>query len=436
MTHSIGSVWSDTVYRKTRPRLENDITTDVLIIGGGICGILAAHKLKQAGVRPIVVEAKSIGNGITKNTTAKITAQHGLIYADLMKKLGVENARQYYDANTQAIQRYRELAQQFPCDVEDKTAYVYSTINRQKLEREAAAYGRLGINAQFQENPPLPFKTTGALGMEGQAQFHPLKLLYALANDLEIYENTFVCKINGRVATTSKGKIKAKNIVLATHYPLINIPGLYFMKLYQHRSYVIALENAPILGGVYVDHRDDGHSFRAYDNLLFIGGGDHKTGKHGGGYAELRTLAKQAYPHATEKYRWVTQDCMTLDNIPYIGRHRARVENLFVATGFNKWGMTGAMVAAELLSNLIVTGKSDLAELYNPGRSMISRQLFINIGSAAKGLLSLGSPRCTHMGCKLRWNAAEKSWDCSCHGSRFDKTGHVVNNPAKRGIHL
>jgi len=296
MMHAAGSVWSVTADGKTHPALECDITTDVLIIGGGMCGILVAHRLKESGIRSVVVEAESIGSGITKNTTAKITAQHGLIYTHLMKSFGVEKAQQYYEANTQAIQRYRALARQFPCDFEDTTAYVYSTNNRQKLEHEYAAYDQLGINARFQENPPLPFKTTGALGMEGQAQFHPLKLLYALATGLDIYENTFVSKIKGRVAITSKGRIKANKIVLATHYPFINIPGLYFMKLYQHRSYVIALDNAPTLDDMYVDHREDGHSFRTYDNLLFIGGGDHKTGKHGGGYAALRKLAKQAYP--------------------------------------------------------------------------------------------------------------------------------------------
>jgi len=436
MMRAADSVWSITTDSKSRPALEGDISTDVLVIGGGMCGILVAHRLVQSGIRSVVVEAKSIGSGITKNTTAKITAQHGLIYSDLIRDLGTEKARQYYEANAQAIQRYRALARQFPCDLEDTTAYVYATNSRQKLEHESAAYSRLGIKARFQENLPLPFKTTGALGMEGQAQFHPLKLLYALARDLDIYENTFVSNIKGRVAITSKGRIKANNIVLATHYPLINIPGLYFMKLYQHRSYVIALKNATILDGMYVDYREDGHSFRTYDNLLFIGGGDHKTGKHGGGYAALCKLAKRAYPHATEKYHWATQDCMSLDKVPYIGRHRAGSENLYVATGFNKWGMSGAMVAAELLTDLIVTGKSDLTELYNPGRPMLSRQLFINIGSTAKGLLSFGSPRCTHMGCKLGWNAAEKSWDCACHGSRFDNKGDVINNPAKKGKRL
>ncbi|MCL2217668.1 MAG: FAD-binding oxidoreductase, partial [Defluviitaleaceae bacterium] len=358
------SVWSDTVTREIRPALEGDISADVLVVGGGMCGILVAYWLKKAGVRCIVAEAKTVGSGITKNTTAKITAQHGLIYADLIKRFGAEKARKYYEANVHAIRRYRELDEQLPCDFEHKTAYVYSTDDRQKLEREADAYRKLGIDAWIQEDLPLSLKTKGAIAMEGQAQFHPLKLLYALASELEIYENTFISKIDGQTSVTSRGKITAKHIVLATHYPMVNIPGLYFMKLYQHRSYVIALESAPVLDGMYLDEREDGHSFRTYGNLLFIGGGDHKAGKKGGGYAELRNFAKQSYPAAAEKYHWATQDCMSLDKVPYIGRHRAGTENLYVATGFNKWGMTGSMVAAKILTDLIVSGKSEWEQLY------------------------------------------------------------------------
>jgi len=432
----LNSVWTETTTREIRPALGGDITADVLVIGGGICGILIAYWLKKAGVHCIVVEAKTIGGGITQNTTAKISAQHGLIYADLIKRFGAVKARKYYEANAQAIQRYQALDRQFPCDFEYKTAYVYSINNRRKLEREADAYRILEINTRIQEDLPLPFKTKGAIAMEGQAQFHPLKLLYALANELEIYENTLVRKIEKQAAITSSGKITASHIILATHYPLINIPGLYFIKLYQHRSYVVALEDSTMLDGMLLDEQEDGHSFRTYGNLLFIGGGDHKTGKKGGGYAEIHALIKQAYPHVAIKYRWATQDCMSLDKVPYIGRHRNGSQNLYVATGFNKWGMTSAMVAAELLTDMIVSGRSEWEDVFTPQRSMLSRQLMVNIGAAAKGLLSVGGPRCAHMGCKLHWNAIEQSWDCSCHGSRFEKDGYVADNPAKRRIRL
>jgi len=430
----MNSLWSETTKTKPRKTLEQDIEVDVLIIGGGMCGILTAHMLKEKGVKSVVVEAKTIGDGVTKNTTAKITAQHGLIYADLIKKFGEERARMYYDSNTRAVEKYRKLAENFACDFENKTAYVFSVDDKQQLEHEAKAYDRLGIESKIVETSELPEHTVGALPMKNQAQFHPLKLLYALAEDLEIYEDTFVQSVDKNVAHTKNGKITAKHIVLATHYPLINIPGFYFTKLYQSRSYVIAIENVSALDGMYIDGGKGGYSFRTYDDLLLVGGGSHRTGEEGGNYAKLEFFITKNYPNATEKYRWATQDCMSLDRVPYIGRHQKHREHLYIATGFNKWGMTGSMVAAEVLTDLIVNGKSEWDSLYNPSRSIMRAQLFTNLGAATSGLLSIGRPRCAHMGCKLHWNDPEGTWDCHCHGSRFDKDGHVVNNPAKKGL--
>lgn len=429
------SVWQDSVKEAVRPpqTLQENIETDVLIIGGGMAGILCAHKLKQAGVSCVVVEAKRVGSGTTGSTTAKITAQHGLIYQKLIKKNGVDDARRYYEANMTARQDYEKLSETYPCDFEVKTAYTYSLTDRKKVVDEARAYEKLGIKPVFQDSPPLPFQTAETLGMENQAQFNPLKLLLALANELTVYENTFVTEIRENTAVTKNGVIKAKKIVLATHFPLVNIPGMYFLKMYQHRSYVIALENAPDVDGMYVDEQEKGNSFRNYNGLLLIGGGDHKTGAKGGNYEELRQLAKTAYPDAKEKYAWATQDCMTLDGVPYIGVHRKSAPHIYVATGFNKWGMTGSMVAANVLRDLITLGSSEYEELFSPQRSMLQPQLLVN-GFSALGNLILPGKRCPHMGCSLRWNRAERTWDCPCHGSRFDEHGNLIDNPAKRGI--
>ena len=428
------SVWNET--EKNRPALNGNLTVDVLIIGGGMCGILTAHALKKRGVHCAVVDAAKIGGGTTQNTTAKITAQHGLIYADLIEQFGLEKSLQYYNANTNAIKSYRRLSEILPCDFEEKKAYVYTTNNRPKLEREAEAYRKIGIPSHISENLPLPFKTGGAIVMESQAQFHPLKLLNAISDDLEIYENTFVTKVDGKTVFTRNGKITAEHIVLATHYPMVNIKGGYFLKLYQHQSYVMALKNAPLLDGMFLDEQKDGLSFRTYGELLLVGGGSHKTGTKGGGYADLEHSIKIMYPKASIKYRWSTQDCMSLDKVPYIGRHQSGSNNLFISTGFNKWGMSSSMVASNLLADLITTGHSEYEALYSPKRSILTKQLVINVGGAIKGLLSVGGPRCTHMGCKLHKNKDEKTWDCSCHGSRFGTSGHVITGPAKKRINI
>lgn len=381
----------------------------------------------------MVLEGQTVGCGTTGHTTAKITAQHGFIYAQLLSSLGAEQAARYYDINSRAVKAFEALAARIPCDFEEKTAYTYTRNDPEKLEREQEAYGRLSIPYAFQEHPPLPFASAGALGMTGQAQFHPLKLLYALAEHLTVYEHSFVHTLRGRTALTEHGAVTAKHIILATHFPMVNIPGAYFMKMYQHRSYVLALESAPELDDMYVDERPDGHSFRRYQNLLLLGGGDHRTGKHGGGFAELRGLATRAYPKATECASWAAQDCMPLDDLPYIGVHRRTTPQLSVATGFHKWGMTGAMVASMVLSDLILHGSSECAALFSPQRSMLKPQLLQNALSSAAGLLSFGK-RCPHMGCALKWNATERSWDCPCHGSRFDERGGILNGPAKRRL--
>lgn len=432
----MSSIWWASVEKpQANPPLRGQRKVDVLIIGGGIAGILCGYVLKERGVPVILVEAREICGGMTGNTTAKLTAQHSLIYDQLLRKKGIEEASLYLKANLEAIAAYRQLAEQFDCDFEEKTAYVYSRERKDVLEREAYAYQRLGLTPLWQSEPPLPFSTVGALGMAQQAQFNPLKLLLPLASELEIYEQTTVREIEGLHARTDEGMIEADHIILATHFPSINVPGLYFLKLIQERSYVLALENAPQLDGMYIDEQPCGYSFRNYQRSLLLGGGDHKTGKNGSKWDALRHLQRQAYPQALEQYTWAAQDCMSLDQMPYIGRHRHATSNLYVATGFNKWGMTSAMVAALLLADLIVSGKSDYETLFSPSRSMLQPKLLMN-GFSAIGEMIRPGKRCTHLGCSLHWNETEKTWDCGCHGSRFDRWGHIINNPAKRRKHL
>ena len=425
------SIWNKDIEFKKYPSLKGDIKTDVLIIGGGMCGILCAYMLKNKGVDCVVAEADRILRGVTNNTTAKVTVQHGLIYDKLLKKYGIEKAYLYYDSQKSALDKIKEISSKTG-NFEMCSSYVYSVNNRDIIERELKALSSIGVKAEFSETTELPFDISGAVKLKYQGKFHPFKFALNISKNLEICEDTLITKIKDNIAFTGKGKIEAKKIIVATHFPFINKHGGYFLKMYQQRSYVLALENAVKINDMYVDEADGGLSLRGYNDVLLLGGGGHRTGKQGGGWAELEKAVKKYYPNAREITRWATQDCMTLDGIPYIGRYYNRYADLYVATGFNKWGMTSSMVSAMILTDMIMERKNKYLDLYSPSRNLLHPQLAVNIGEAVSGMITLRTPRCPHMGCALKYNKAEHSWDCSCHGSRFDKTGKVINNPATK----
>ncbi len=412
------------------PRLEQDLKTDVLVIGGGLAGILCAHRLAQDGVDYALIEADRIMGGISRNTTAKITSQHGLIYGKLIREFGTDTARLYWEANEAALGQYQKLAQSMDCDFETKDSYVYSLNSLNALEAELSALEQIRIPASFTEAPHLPFHTAGAIRFSNQAQFHPLKFASRIAKGMNIYENTTTREFVGNTVLTDGGKITADKIIVATHFPLLNKHGNYFLKLYQERSYVLALENAADVNGMYLDEAKGGLSLRNYGNLLLLGGSSHRTGKSGNGWAGLERMAKAYYPDATVVTRWATQDCMSLDGIPYIGQYSPRTPNLFVATGFNKWGMTSSMVSAMVLCDLVQDRDNPYSEIFSPVRTILRKQLFINGIETTQNLLKFSNPRCPHLGCALQWNPHEHSWDCPCHGSRFTKEGKLLDNPA------
>lgn len=428
------SVWQEVSAVRSFPQLSDNTKTDVLIIGGGIAGVLTAYMLEQKGIDYILVEKDKLLSGVTCNTTAKITSQHGLIYNKLVKDGGIETAQKYLQANQSALKKYRELSCRIECDFELKDNYVYSVNDREKLNDELEALQKIGFEAKLCDNVPIPVDTVGAVSFPDQAQFNPLKLLGKICESLNVYENTFVKEMQGNTAVTQNGKIQAQRVIVATHFPFINKHGSYYMKLYQHRSYVIALENAQKVDGMYVDEADKGMSFRNYGDLLLLGGGDHRTGKKGGNWAELREFAREHYPYAMERYFWSTQDCMSLDGIPYIGRYSKNTPDLYVASGFNKWGMTSSMVAAEILSDMVTDKENDYADIFGPSRSILKPQFFINGFETAISMMTPTVRRCPHLGCALKWNRAEHSWDCPCHGSRFTEEGKVLDNPANGNL--
>ena len=429
----MSSLWHETAVPPSFPALNESITADVLIIGGGMAGVLTAYLLKEKGISSVILESGKICSGTTGNTTAKITLQHGLIYSELIKK-GAETAKAYYEANRLALEKYKELSKSIKCDFEIKDNYIYSTDSRQKIEEELNALRIIGAEGSFTEKLPLPFPAVGAVKTENQAQFHPLLFISEIAKGLTVYENSRVTEMKGNTAVTEAGSVRAENVIVATHFPFINKHGLYSLKLYQHRSYVIALDNAPEIDGMYLDEKEKGLSLRSYRNLLLLGGGDHRTGKKGGSYTELRRKAKEFYPEAKESFHWAAQDCMSLDSMPYIGTYSKSTHKLFTLTGFNKWGMTGAMSGALILSDLLSGKTNPYAEIFSPSRSMLTPQIFLNGAESIIGYLYPTAKRCPHLGCALRYNKAEHSWDCPCHGSRFTESGKVIDGPANGNL--
>lgn len=424
------SVWvSDSEKVRFEP-LDGKKSTEILIIGGGIAGILCAYKLKNAGVNCMLLEAKEICGGITGNTTAKITLGHGLIYDKLIKYFCEDKARLYLEAQIGAEKEYARLCRDIDCDFEKRDSYVYSLRNESKIEKEVAALNHLGVKAEYSHASELPFGVAGAVRVRDQGQFHPLRFLYSIAKDLPIYEHTKVIELMPGKAVTNRGEIRYKKLIIATHFPILNKHGLYPLKLYQHRSYVLALKGAQNVSGMYVDESDNGLSFRNYGDLLLLGGGGHRTGKQGGCWQELEEFAKKYYKNAEIVAKWATQDCMTLDGAPYIGQYSRSTPDVYVATGFNKWGMTNAMVSAGILCDLVNGKANRYAKVFSPSRTMLRPQLAVNAFESTVGLLTPTAPRCPHLGCALKYNPAEHSWDCPCHGSRFTEHGELIDNPA------
>lgn len=427
------SLWRATASLPVFPALQEDKRTDVLIVGGGMAGLLCAYLLEQEGVNYLLLEAGELAGGVTGNTTGKITAQHGLEYARLLKEFPQEIVKLHLQAQQAAVGDLARLCREIPCDFEEKDAFVYTCNGGEKLEQEAGAMAKLGVNPEIVSRLPLPFPAQG-LKFPHQGQFHPLKFLEGIARGLHIYEHTRVLELSGNTAVTDRGDIRAEKIIVATHFPFLNKHGAYFLKMYQERSYVLALEGAAQVEGMYIDGEPGGLSFRNYGNLLLLGGGGHRTGKPGGGWEYLRQQARRYYPAAQEAYHWAAQDCMTLDGMAYVGPYSRGTRNLYVATGFHKWGMTGSMAAATLLRDMVLGRENPYAPAFAPDRPMLRPQLGVNAWEAVRSLVTFRTPRCPHLGCALVWNPQEHAWDCPCHGSRFSESGKVLDNPANGNL--
>lgn len=474
------SIWTKTVSLPAFPPLEGDHHADVAVIGGGLAGMLTAAALAREGAEVIVLEANRLGTGQTAGTTAKLTAQHGLKYRALTKSLGPETAGQYARCHLAGVEHLRRLVKEWSidCDFRDCTAFLYAVGVPGPLEEEYEACRALGMDVFLTRDTELPFSAM-ALGLRNQARFHPLKLLSALAEGVTVYEHSRVLSVEDRTVRTQQGSVTAGTVIFTCHYPFINVPGYYFARQHQERAYMLALEGVPPLNNCYLGVDGDRLSLRPWGQTLLLGGGVHRTGENreGGKYALLERAAHRYWPQCRITARWSAQDAMPMDGMPYLGVYAESRPHWLVATGFQKWGMSTSVVAAEVLRDLALgrTPPADTA-VFSPQRfhaGASARQLAEDMSQAVRGLsrrlLTPGRipvedlpdghggiveidgenfgvyrdqdgqihavpAKCPHLGCQLEWNPDELSWDCPCHGSRFDVDGRLLEGPAQTDL--
>jgi glycine/D-amino acid oxidase-like deaminating enzyme/nitrite reductase/ring-hydroxylating ferredoxin subunit len=491
------SYWRDLEF-PTFPQLDKDLKVDVAIVGAGITGITAAHILSQSNVKVALIEAGKILTGTTGHTTAKLTSQHGLIYDELISHFGIEKAKQYYDATSQAIQFVKETVQQMQidCDLIEQEAIMYATTDEYapKMQKESEAYEKLKIEGGKIDSIPFDIDIKSGLKMTKQAQFHPTKYLTHLVKNMkdkvQLFENTTATDIedeeseNPVVVTRDGKRITCNFVIMASQFPFYDKPGLYFARMYAKRSYVIGIKtDSTYPGGMYISADDPVRSIRFTpfngEDLILIGGENHKTGtgidtyKH---YEALQQFAQKNFPVKDILYRWSAQDLITLDKVPYIGPITKNKQRILVATGYRKWGMTNGTAAAMVLSDFILGKQNGYLELYDPSRFEadpgIKKIITINADVAKhlikgkleyvpmhpgdleknegavvmlngkrcggyrdeNGELHLVDTTCTHLGCECEWNHGERTWDCPCHGSRFSYTGEIMNGPALKPL--
>lgn len=471
------SIWEFDFAMKKRPSLKKDIKRDVVVIGGGMAGILTAYYLKEAGARVTVLEQHQIGSGITKNTTGKISMSFPNFYKKLVDSQGIESGQVYVHAYQEAVAEFDRLikGKNIDCDYEQLSSYIYSKKKDNSLEEEWKAAEQLKLDTFLTTEAELPFYTSLLLGFKNQAQFHALKFLSELSEELEVYEDTRVTAIEGNVVITEKADVAADHIIVTTHYPFQKLKGYYFVKNYQEGSRVIAIQNGQDLKGNYIGDTVGSFSLRNHREYTLIGTveGRNEDSLIDSSYKELQDNVKAWYPGAIETFRWSNQDCVTPDGLPYIGRLSSGEDEIYTATGMNKWGMTGSMVAARLLTDMVMKKDNPLAGIVKPGRIKVNANLMQHMKISGKtyimeklsvpqetyesipigegGIIEVDSKKvgvykesedkvyvlstkCPHLGCQLTWNKEDKTWDCPCHGSRFHYTGEILNNPATKAM--
>ena len=486
------SVWIATSDEPAFAAVEAPLEVDVAVLGAGIAGLTTALLLKYAGVRVAVLEAGGVCRATTGHTTAKVSAQHGLIYDTLRSKFGRDSAWAYAQANLGAVDVIEAIVRehQIECDWERRAAYAYTEqdSNVRQIEQEVDAAREAGLPASYTEQTDLPWAVKAAVRFDDQAQFHPRRYCLALARLVDgdgshVFERTRALDVEDAspcLVKTEREDVRAAFVVLATHLPFLD-QGAFFAKCHPEREYALAVAlDQPVPRGMYLSVEQPTRSIRQHpfgdDELLILSGDSHKSGQDDDTeqhYGALRRFAAERFAVRSVAYRWSTQDHMSVDQVPYIGRLRRTSERLYVATGFNKWGMTGGTLAGVVISDQILGRENPLTELFDPNRvkPLASARQFVteNVNVARRfvgeritkrrsagaedlapgegqvasmagkqvaisrdenGMLHAVSARCTHLGCIVNWNTAEQTWDCPCHGSRFAQDGSVIEGPA------
>ena len=424
------SLWKEYKEDKKFPKLNQDLETDVLIIGGGLVGLLIGYRLKEHNINSVILEKDRIGCGITSLTTAFVTAQHETLYQDLVNNKGYEKAKEYLLLNNQSIEEYIDLGKRYDIDLEIVDSTLFSK-NETLIRKEYQVLKELGQDCYLNNNIPFNENTTG-VSFRNQLILNPMKLINCLSTHLEIYENSEVtCLGKNQALLKNNCLVRFKKVIIATHYPINNKLNLLFVKLTQRISYVVVIKKDKIKG-TFCSLSDDGFYFRMYKDYLLVGGNDRDTGCLCKNDFEEEVVKKIKIKKEDILYSWFGQDCITCDGVPYIGYSDVFHRNHYIVTGFNLWGFTWAMASANIITRMVQDGEG--VKLTKINRFVLNKNLFINIKKAIVNLLKFNKPRCRHLGCALVYNKNEHIWECPCHGSLYNEDLKVIKGPAKKNI--
>ncbi len=435
--------------RTACPPLRGKQQAEAVVVGGGLCGVTTAYLLARGGMNVVLLEADRLGQGASGHSMAKVTVQHGLIYSHLQNKWSREVSAAYAASQTNALCAMAGLVEELhiSCSWTWQSASL-AAVSRNEvllLEKEEAAAQEAGLAASMRCADACPVPASKLLTIPAQAVFDPYAYLCTLADAYSalggrIFEDSRVRAISTQSVSTETGSVHAPFVIIATHFPIINFPGWYFLRARQQRSHVIALNDTPAYEGMYLYISKGGFSLRRQDSLTLLSAFDYTCGSqtnmnHG---ELLRQKAVNLFPHSRPVAAWHGQDLMSADGLPFIGPYSRRTPNHYVAAGFSKWGMTSSMAAAQTISARILGTPFPEAEIYDPARTVKHSSLPVvsTFGATSAAFLSgfphKSAPRCPHMGCRLKYVPDTASWDCPCHGSRFDSIGRVKNGPAVR----